>query len=76
MRAIRSSAASTSSIYVLGADHGGYVKRLKAVAKAIAGEGMAMSVPLMPAREALSRWRTGAHVETGRRIHHAARSGG
>ncbi len=33
------SAASTNSIYVLGADHGGYVKRLEAVAAAIAGDG-------------------------------------
>jgi arginyl-tRNA synthetase len=33
-------------VYVLGADHGGYVKRLKAVAKALAGERVTVSVPL------------------------------
>jgi arginyl-tRNA synthetase len=33
-------------VYVLGADHGGYVKRLKAVAKALAGNRVTVSVPL------------------------------
>jgi arginyl-tRNA synthetase len=33
-------------VYVLGADHGGYVKRLKAVAKALAGDRVTVSVPL------------------------------
>ncbi|MCG6857765.1 MAG: arginine--tRNA ligase [Salaquimonas sp.] len=33
-------------VYVLGADHGGYVKRLKAVAKAIAGDESVLDVLL------------------------------
>ena len=33
-------------VYVLGADHGGYVKRLKAVAKAVAGERAELDVLL------------------------------
>jgi arginyl-tRNA synthetase len=33
-------------IYVLGADHGGYVKRLKAVAKALAGERVRLFVSI------------------------------
>ncbi len=33
-------------VYVLGADHGGYVKRLKAVAKAVAGEKAELDVLL------------------------------
>ena len=31
-------------IYVLGADHGGYVKRLQAVASALAGRALCMSM--------------------------------
>jgi arginyl-tRNA synthetase len=33
-------------VYVLGADHGGYVKRLKAIAQALAGDRVEVSVPL------------------------------
>ncbi|MCB1384913.1 MAG: arginine--tRNA ligase [Nitratireductor sp.] len=33
-------------VYVLGADHGGYVKRLKAVARAVAGENAELDVLL------------------------------
>ena len=33
-------------VYVLGADHGGYVRRLKAVAKALAGDGVEVFVPI------------------------------
>jgi len=33
-------------VYVLGADHGGYVKRLKAIGKALAGDRVEISAPL------------------------------
>jgi arginyl-tRNA synthetase len=33
-------------VYVLGADHGGYVRRLKAVARALAGESVEVFVPI------------------------------
>jgi arginyl-tRNA synthetase len=34
-------------VYVLGADHSGYVKRLKAIARALAGERVEVSVPII-----------------------------
>jgi arginyl-tRNA synthetase len=34
-------------VYVLGADHGGYVRRLKAIAKALAGDRVEVSVPIV-----------------------------
>jgi arginyl-tRNA synthetase len=34
-------------IYVLGADHSGYVKRLKAITKALSGDRVEVSVPIM-----------------------------
>jgi arginyl-tRNA synthetase len=34
-------------VYVLGADHSGYVKRLKAIARALAGDRVVVSVPIM-----------------------------
>ena len=60
-------------IYVLGADHGGYVKRLKAVASALArrsGQGLRFH---LPARALVPRRRAGANVQAGRRVCHPAR---
>jgi arginyl-tRNA synthetase len=34
-------------VYVLGADHGGYVRRLKAIGRALAGDRVEVSVPLV-----------------------------
>ncbi len=60
-------------IYVLGADHGGYVKRLEAVAQGgIRRRGEADGASL-PAREALPRRRTCSHVEAFGRFRHVAR---
>ena len=63
-------------IYVLGADHGGYVKRLEALARAIVGRRGEAYRAALPVGEAVSRRRAGAHVEAVGRFRDAARSGG
>ena len=63
-------------IYVLGADHGGYVKRLEALARAVTDGRVEADRHAVPTGQALPRWRAGPHVEALRRVRHAARGGG
>ncbi len=63
-------------IYVLGADHGGYVKRLESLARAVSGGTAKLTVSDLPVGQALSQRRTRADVETVRRVRHLARCGG
>ncbi len=63
------------TVFVLGADHGGYVKRLEALAKAISGGKLEMTVLLCNLVKLLPRRRAGADVEAGRRVRDAARGG-
>ena len=70
-----SSAASAIMIDVWGADHGGYVKRMKAAVEARdGGEGRARREAL-PARAAAARRRAGQDVQALRRLRDAARRG-
>jgi arginyl-tRNA synthetase len=62
-------------IYVLGADHGGYVKRMEAVgARGCRRQGKAHRV-VVPTRQAASERRAGTDVETRRPVRDAARRG-
>ncbi len=59
-------------IDVLGADHGGYVKRMQAAVKAITrGEG-SLDVKLCQLVKAVPGRRARAHVEALRRLRHPA----
>ncbi|RUV28373.1 arginine--tRNA ligase, partial [Mesorhizobium sp. M7A.F.Ca.MR.148.00.0.0] len=51
-------------IYVLGADHGGYVKRLEALARAIAGDRVKLTVLLC---NLVKLFRDGEPVRMGKR---------
>ena len=58
-------------IYVLGADHGGYVKRLEALARAVTDGRRRADRAALPAGQALPRRRAGPDVEAVRRLRHA-----
>ena len=59
-------------IDIFGADHGGYVKRMKAaVARALRG-ARAAGYQALPAGAAVQEWRTLQDVETGRQLCHSA----
>jgi arginyl-tRNA synthetase len=62
-------------IDVLGADHGGYVKRLKAVVSALSNGRVPLEVKLIQLGQALQEWRAVQDVEAGRDICHPARCG-
>ncbi len=61
-------------IYVLGADHGGYVKRHGAVAAVSGGPGQLTSCPALPTRQTVPQRRARAHVEAVGRIRDPSRS--
>ncbi len=65
-----------SMIDVWGADHGGYVKRMKAAVKALERRHGRPRRQDRAAREAAARRRAGEDVEAGRGVRDAARSGG
>ena len=50
-------------IDVWGADHGGYIKRMKAAVAAVSGGAAELDVKVDPAREAVARRRAGQNVE-------------
>ena len=62
-------------IFVLGADHGGYVKRMEALAKAVSGGAAEPDGAALPAGQALPQRRAGEDVEAVGRVRHAARRG-
>ena len=62
-------------IYVLGADHGGYVKRLEALARAVSGGETTAHRAAVPVGQAVPGRRTGSHVEAGGAVRDPARRG-
>ncbi len=62
-------------IYVLGADHGGYVKRLEAVARAVSDGKSKLTVLLCQLVKLYPQRRAGEDVEALRRLRDAARRG-
>ena len=62
-------------VFVLGADHGGYVKRLQAVTKALSGGSVSASVLLVPAGQTVPGRRAVQNVKAGRGFCNLARCG-
>ena len=60
-------------IYVLGADHGGYVKRLEAVCSALSDGQAKLTVRLCQLVKLFRGGEPVKNVEAGRQLHHAAR---
>ncbi len=60
---------------VLGADHGGYVKRMTAAVKALSGNTVPLALFHVPARQADPRRRTGEDEQALRQLRDVARSG-
>ena len=60
-------------IDVWGADHGGYVKRMKAAVEAISGGKADLDVKIVQLVQAAARRRAGQDVEALRRLRHPAR---
>ena len=60
-------------VYVLGADHSGYAKRLKAVASAVAGDEAQLDVSVLPIGKANARWGTRRHGQAQRQFRDTAR---
>ncbi len=60
-------------IFVLGADHGGYVKRHGSAGEGRLGRQGRSHRAAVQSGEALPEWRAGAHVQAFRRIRHPAR---
>ena len=63
-------------IDVWGADHGGYIKRMQAAVKALSDGKADLDVKIVQLVQPAARRRAGENVEAGRRLRHAARSGG
>ena len=63
---------SKTLIDVWGADHGGYVRRMKAATTAISEGQAALDVKICPDREADGQWRTDQDVQAGRDLRNFA----
>ncbi len=62
-------------IDVFGADHGGYVKRMKAAVSALSDGRVPLDIKLMPAGQAVEERRAVQDVQAGGQFRHPARCG-
>ena len=72
-RATSSPAASTRMIDVWGADHGGYVPRMKAAVTAVSSGAATLEIVLCQIVHIVKRRPAGADVQARRQLRHAAR---